>query len=182
MNNFGERVSFLWSIADLIRDVFKRGKYQDVILPFTVLRRIDCVLAPTRDRVLARYAELHGRLENLDPQLRLASGFAFYNTSPYTFERLLAEPKNLGPNLRRYITGFSANMAEVLERFEFEQTIAKLEQYDLLFLVMERFKTIDLHPERVSNIEMGLHLRRADFASSTRRWTRTPASTSRRAR
>jgi type I restriction enzyme M protein len=155
MNNFGEKVSFIWSIADLIRDTFKRSKYQDVILPFTVLRRIDCVLAPTRPKVRAAYARYKGKLENLAPQLRRASGFAFYNTSPYDFERLLDDAPNLAANLRAYINGFSDNMREVLEKFDFFNTIAKLDDAGLLFLVMERFKNIDLHPDKVSNLEMG---------------------------
>src|SRR5438093_12102757 len=87
--NHSEIVSFLWGVADLIRDTFRRGKYQDVILPLTVLRRIDCVLAPTKVKVLARQAELRAKkLEDLDKQLRRASGFAFYNTSLYDFVRL----------------------------------------------------------------------------------------------
>jgi type I restriction enzyme M protein len=155
MNNFSQKVAFIWGIADLIRDAFKRSKYQDVILPFTVLRRIDCVLEPTKDRVLRTYAELKGKLENLDPQLRRASGLAFYNTSPFTFERLLADAPNLASNLHVYINGFSENMREVIEKFEFPNTIAKLDEHGLLFLVMERFKNIDLHPDRVSNLEMG---------------------------
>src|SRR5437870_10067567 len=106
-NNFGEKVSFIWGVADLIRDTFKRGKYQDVILPFTVLRRIDCVLAPTKEKVLETYGKLKGKLENLDPQLRRASGFAFYNTSKYDFERLLDDAPNLAANLRAYINSFS---------------------------------------------------------------------------
>ena len=106
MDNFGQKVAFIWGIADLIRDAFKRSKYQDVILPLTVLRRIDCVLEPAKDRVLRTYAELKGKLENLDPQLRKASGFAFYNTSPFTFERLLADAPNLASNLHVYINGF----------------------------------------------------------------------------
>src|SRR5438552_4992644 len=99
MHNFSEKVNFIWSVADLIRDVFKRGKYQDVILPLTVLRRIDSVLQPTKPAVLRRNAELKGRLENLDPQLSKASGFAFYNTSLYDFETLLADAPNLAANL-----------------------------------------------------------------------------------
>jgi len=84
-----EIVSFLWSVADLIRDTFKRGKYQDVILPLTVLRRLDCVLAPTKEKVLRRQAELRdGKLENPGAQLRKVSGFAFYNTSRYDFDKL----------------------------------------------------------------------------------------------
>ncbi len=155
MNNFGEKVSFIWSIADLIRDTFKRSKYQDVILPFTLLRRIDCVLAPTKPKVLATNARYKGKLQNLDPQLRRASGFAFYNTSLYDFERLLDDAPNLAANLRAYINGFSDNMREVLEKFDLFNTNAKLDDAGLLFLVMERFKNIDLHPDKVSNLEMG---------------------------
>jgi len=81
MNNFSEKVSFIWSVADLIRDTFKRSKYQDVILPLTVLRIIDCVLQPTKPQVLATYDKLKGKLDNLTPQLCKASGYAFYNTS-----------------------------------------------------------------------------------------------------
>lgn len=157
MNNFGEKVNFLWSIAELLRDRFKRGKYQDVILPFTVLRRIDCVLAPTKEKVLETHAKLKGKLENLDPQLRKASGFAFYNTSKYDFEKLLDDSSGLATNLRTYLNGFSENMREVLEKFDFPNTIAKLDEHGLLFLVMERFASnvVDLHPDKVSNHEMG---------------------------
>ena len=109
--NYGQIVSFTWGVADLIRDTFKRGKYQDVILPLTVLRRLDCVLAPTKEKVLQRQAELRGRgLENLRRQLCDASGFEFYNTSRYDFERLLADAPNVAANLRNYIAGFSENM------------------------------------------------------------------------
>jgi type I restriction enzyme M protein len=93
--NHGEIVSFIWGVADLIHDTFKRGKYQDVILPLTVLRRLDCVLAPTKERVLQTLAKYKGKLENLDPLLRRVSGFAFYNTSRYDFEKLLADAPNL---------------------------------------------------------------------------------------
>jgi type I restriction enzyme M protein len=114
--NHSEIVSFLWEVADLIRDTFKRGKYQDVILPLTVLRRLDCVLAGTKEQVLAKQAELRGKnLENLDPQLRKIAGFAFCNTSRYDFEKLLADAPHLAANLRNYIAGFSPNMREVLE-------------------------------------------------------------------
>lgn len=155
MNNFSDKANFLWGVADLIRDTFKRGKYQDVILPFTVLRRIDCVLQPTKAAVLERFAALDGRLQNLAPQLQRASGYAFYNTSRYDFERLLKDAPNLGANLREYIAGFSENMRQVLGKFDFENTITKLEEANLLFLVMERFGQIDLHPDAVSNLEMG---------------------------
>lgn len=156
MNNFGEKVSFIWGVADLIRDTFKRGKYQDVILPFTVLRRIDCVLAPTKEKVLEENAKLKAKkLENPAPRLCKVSGYAFYNTSRYDFDKLTKDAPNLAANLRNYINGFSPNMKEVLEKFDFENTIKKLNEAGLLFQVTERFKTIDLHPDKVSNHEMG---------------------------
>src|ERR671911_287606 len=129
--NHSDIVSFLWGVADLIRDTFKRGKYQDVILPLTVLRRLDCVLAGTKDRVLKRQAELRGKgLEDLDAQLRRASQLAFYNTSRYDFEKLLNDAPHLAANLRNYIAGFSPNMREVIEN-------------------------VDLHPDKVDNATMG---------------------------
>ena len=153
--NHSEIVSFLWGVADLIRDTFKRGKYQDVILPLTVLRRLDCVLAPTKPKVLETQAKYKGKLENLEPQLRRASGFAFYNTSRYDFDKLLAHAPHLAANLRNYIAGFSPNMREVLEKFDFDNTISKLDEGGLLFQVMERFKNVDLHPGKVDNPTMG---------------------------
>jgi type I restriction enzyme M protein len=158
MANHGEIVSFIWGVADLIRDSFKRGHYQDVILPFTVLRRIDCVLAPTKPKVIDTYHRLKDKLDNLDPQLCKASGFAFYNTSKYDFEKLLAEPQQLAANLRRYINGFSQNMRDVIEKFDFDNTITKLETANLLFKVVEKFADrtkVDLSPSALSNHEMG---------------------------
>ena len=154
--NHSEIVSFLWGVADRIRATFKRGKYQDVILPLTVLRRLDCVLAGTKEEVLAKQAELRGKkLENLDPQLRKIAGFAFYNTSRYDFDKLLADAPHLAANLRNYIAGFSPNMREVLEKFDFDNTISKLDEAGLLFQVLERFKNVDLHPDRIDNPTMG---------------------------
>lgn len=154
--NHSEIVSFLWGVANLIRDTFKRGKYQDVILPLTVLRRLDCVLASTKKEVLAKQAELRDKkLENLDPQLRRVAGFAFYNTARYDFDKLLADATHLAANLRNYIAGFSPNMREVLEKFDFDNTISKLDEAGLLFQVMERFKNVDLHPDRIDNPTMG---------------------------
>jgi type I restriction enzyme M protein len=154
--NHGEIVSFIWGVADLIRDTIRRGKYQDVILPLTVLRRLDCVLAPTKERVLKRQAELRGKgLQDLDAQLRKASGFAFYNTSRYDFDKLLADAPHIAANLRNYIAGFSPNMREVLEKFGFDNTISTLTEAGLLFQVLERFKNIDLHPDKIDNPTMG---------------------------
>ena len=155
--NHSQIVSFIWGVADLIRDTFKRSKYQDVILPLTVLRRLDCVLAPTKTKVLKVQARFKGKLDNLDPQLRRASGFAFYNTSRYDLEKLLADAPHIAQNLRNYIAGFSPNMREVLEKFDFDNTIAKLDEAGLLFLVVQRFgdPRVNLHPDAVDNATMG---------------------------
>ena len=155
--NHSQIVSFIWGVADLIRDTFKRGKYQDVILPLTVLRRLDCVLAPTKRKVLAVQARFKGRLDNLEGQLERASGFAFYNTSRYDFEKLLADAPHVAQNLRNYIAGFSPNMREVLEKFDFDNTISKLDESGLLFQVVQRFgdPKVDLHPDAVDNAAMG---------------------------
>ncbi len=155
--NHSEITSFIWGVADLIRDTFKRGKYQDVILPLTVLRRLDCVLAPTKGQVLAVQAKYRGRIENLELQLRRASGFAFYNTSRYDFEKLLADAPHIAQNLRNYIAGFSPNMREVLEKFDFDNTIAKLDEAGLLFQVVQRFghPKVNLHPDVIDNFTMG---------------------------
>jgi len=154
--NHSQIVSFIWGVADLIRDTFKRGKYQDVILPLTVLRRVDCVLAPTKEKVLAANAEFKDKLQNLEPLLRKASGFAFCNTSRYDFEKFLADAPNLAANLRNYISGFSPNMREVFEKFDFDNTITKLNEAGLLFKVLERFKNVNLHPDHVPNPLMGM--------------------------
>ncbi len=153
----GEIVSFLWDVANLIRDTFKRGKYQDVILPLTVLRRLDCVLAEKKQAVLETEAKYKDELDNRDGLLRKASGFAFYNTSSFDFDRLLADHDNLAANLRKYIAGFSPNMREVVEKFDFDNTISKLDEAGLLFQVLQRFNDpkVNLHPDVVLNDEMG---------------------------
>ncbi len=153
----GEIVSFLWDVANLIRDTFKRGKYQDVILPLTVLRRLDCVLAEKKQAVLETEAKYKSELENRDGLLRKASGFAFYNTSTFDFGRLLEDHKNLAANLRKYIAGFSPNMREVIEKFDFDNTISKLDEAGLLYQVMQRFNdpAVNLHPDYVNNATMG---------------------------
>jgi type I restriction enzyme M protein len=154
-NNFTDKANFIWSVADLIRDDFKRGKYQDVILPLTVLRRIDCVLEPAKDKVLSEYNKYKDKLKDTDKVLRKASGYAFYNTSKYTFDRLLGDPDNVAKNLNAYINGFSENMREVIDHFDFRNTISKLNTANLLYLVLQRFNEIDLHPDVVDNHEMG---------------------------
>jgi len=150
-----EKVDFVWSVADLLRGDYKRSDYGKVILPLTVLRRLDQVLEPTKDAVLKRHAELQGRLENVDAVLNQITGHEFHNTSEFTFPKLLDDPANIGDNLLRYIRGFDGGTQDVIARFEFEAQIQKLERSNLLYKVVSRFCDIDLHPDRVSNLEMG---------------------------
>jgi type I restriction enzyme M protein len=156
MNNFSEKVSFIWSVADLIRGPYRPNQYKDVMLPLTVLRRLDCVLEPTKDKVLEQQKRLSsGKVKNIDPILCRATGVPFYNTSRYTFEKLKGDPNNIAANLTNYIKGFSMRAREIIEHFGFEEHIAKLDRADRLYLVVSRFCAIDLHPHVVSNIEMG---------------------------
>jgi len=159
MANIHEVASFLWGIADeILRDDFKRGKYPDVILPFVVLRRLDCVLAPTKEKVLQRHADLQAKgVATMDGQLRRASGYAFYNLSKYDFPKLLDDPKNIAKNLRNYINGFSENVRDILDKFKIRNTIDALEERDLLFMLVKKLTDpkVDLHPDALSNHDMG---------------------------
>jgi type I restriction enzyme M protein len=152
----GEAVGLIWAIADLLRGTYKAHDYGRVILPLVVLRRLDAALADTREAVLARDAELAGMgVENREPVLRAASGRSFYSTSPMTFDRLLDDEDNVAANLRASIEGFSANARDVVERFGFDVQIDKLAGAGLLYPVLARFTDLDLHPDRVSNTDMG---------------------------
>ncbi|MDY6931186.1 MAG: class I SAM-dependent DNA methyltransferase [Halobacteriota archaeon] len=156
MNNFSEKVSFIWSVADLLRGPYRPNQYKDVMLPMTVLRRLDCVLEPTKDDVLARYENLQGgNLKNLEPILNKVAGQSFHNTSRFTFERLKDDPDNIAANLINYIKGFSGSASDIIEHFGFEEHIVKLDKANRLFLLVSRFCDIDLHPDVVDNIEMG---------------------------
>ena len=156
MNNFGEKVSFIWSVADLLRGPYRPNQYKDVMLPLTVLRRLDCVLERTKDKVLEQQAKLAGgKVKNIDPILCRVTGVPFYNTSRFTFEKLRGDPNHIAANLTYYIKGFSSRAREIIENVGFEEHIGKLEKADRLYLVVSRFCDIDLHPDVVSNIEMG---------------------------
>lgn len=156
MASFHEKASFIWGVADLIRDTFSRGKYKDVIFPLTLIRRVDQVLEATHPQVLERYAKLQRMgIADMDQQLRRASGFAFYSTYPQGFADLLGSPQHLYDDFRTYLNALSPNMREVIEKFNFIPTIDRLREADLLFKVLERFAQIDLHPDRVPNEQMG---------------------------
>ncbi len=147
--------AFIWSVADKLRGVYKQSEYGRVILPLVVLRRLDCVLEPTKAAVLARHEALKGRVENVEPVLCSVSGEQFYNTSPLDFRKLLADPPHIAPNLRSYIAGFSPAARDVIEKFGFDAQITRLADKDLLYLVVSQFAEVDLHPDVVSNLEMG---------------------------
>ncbi|MEX3968762.1 N-6 DNA methylase [Paraburkholderia sp. EG286B] len=142
-------VSFIWSIADdCLRDVFVRGKYRDVILPMFVLRRLDCLLEPTKEAVLeeVRFQREDAEMADLDPHgLREASGYVFYNTSRFTLKSLLGNPSQLEANLKNYLDGFSDNVKEIVEKFDLRNQIRKMAQSDVLHDVIEKFVSDEIN-------------------------------------
>lgn len=156
MQNFSDKANFIWSVAELIRGPYRPNQYKDVMLPLTVLRRLDCVLESTKEEVLSKTQELSGSIvKNVDPILFRVTGVPFYNTSLFTFQKLKGDPNNIAANLINYIKGFSTRAREILDHFGFEEQIVKLDKADRLFLVVSKFCDIDLHPDIVSNMEMG---------------------------
>jgi type I restriction enzyme M protein len=151
-NNNG---AFIWSIANLLRGVYKQADYGKVILPFTVLRRLDALLDPTKEVVLETYAKRKSQ-PGLDYILPTVSKQAFYNTSPFTLAKMAGDPANLKANLLNYVEGFSPNVRDIFERYAFPTQLNTLEENDLLYLVLQKFAAVDLHPDSVSNTEMGL--------------------------
>ena len=148
--------AFIWSVADLLRGDYKQSDYGKVILPFTVLRRLDCVLAPTKAAVLAELADKTALGINPEPFLRRKAGVNFFNQSPLDLKKLLGDPDYVALNLTTYIQGFSPEVRDIFERFEFQIQIERLAKAGLLYQVAEKFAQIDLHPEVVSNLQMGL--------------------------
>ena len=150
------KVEFIWQVADLLRGPYKPNQYKDVMLPLTVLRRLDCVLEPTKQAVLDELKKREGgKIQDLEPFLNKVTGHQFHNTSKFTFMNLRGDPNNIAANLTHYIKSFSSKARDVLEHFRFEEQIVKLDKADRLFLVVSKFCEIDLHPDIVSNIEMG---------------------------
>ncbi len=147
--------SFIWSVADLLRGDYKPHEYGKVILPFTVLRRLDCVLAPTRDDVLAEFALRTSQGLNPEPFMLRKSKQHFYNAAKLDLKQLVGDQDNVGENLRAYVQGFSPTVRDIFENFEFDKQIDKLQKAKLLYKVAEKFASIDLHPDRVSNAQMG---------------------------
>jgi type I restriction enzyme M protein len=161
--NFQQLANFIWSVADLLRGPYRPPQYERVMLPLTVLRRFDAVLAPSKEAVLKRHAELSSKgIPNIDAILNnLAKDedgkpLGFHNHSQLDFPKLKGDPDNIGRHLADYINGFSENIRKIFERFEFEKEIEKLEESNRLYQVVAQFAEIDLHPRKVDNITMGL--------------------------
>ncbi len=159
--NFQEFSNFIWSVADLLRGPYRPPQYERVMLPMTVLRRFDCVLEPTKEAVVKRFNQIkNGKVKNIDPILNKVAGggndLGFHNHSNLDFPKLKGDPDNVGRHLSDYIHGFSENVRKIFEYFEFDKEIEKLEESNRLYLVVAKFAEIDLHPNRVDNITMGL--------------------------
>lgn len=157
MGNFQEKVNFIWSLADLLRGVYKRNEYQKIILPLTVLKRFDCVLSDSKKDVLTAHEKYKNEFENLDDVLMSASRHSFYNYSKYDFKSLLEDPEHIKDNLLHYMESFSQNVKDIFENFKMREHITELAKADLLFLLIKEFSEskVDLHPDKVSNQEMG---------------------------
>jgi len=151
-----ELANFIWDICNLLRGPYKRSEYRKVILPLTVLRRFDCVLAGTKDDVLAADRVHASQSESVRRQLLAAAAQRpFYNTSPFDFARLLDDPDQIAANLDAYIAAYSSNVRDVMERFDFGSQIARLDERQRLFQVIQRFASLDLSPQHVDNMQMG---------------------------
>lgn len=156
-SNVNEKASLIWAIADKLTGVYKPHEYGEVILPLTVIRRFDCILSDTKDAVLKKYDEVKN-LPMKDVLLRSATGGkAFYNTSKYTFERLLDDPDNIEENFRDYLNGFSENVQDIIEKFKFDGHITTMANKGILYIVIKEFTSpkANLHPDVISNLEMG---------------------------
>lgn len=147
--------SFIWSVADLLRGDYKQSEYGKVILPFTVLRRLDCVLEPTKDALLKEKEKRETAGLNPEPFLLKKSGQLFYNTSPLDMKKLMGDQDNIRENLFAYVQAFSPAVRDIFECFDFHTQVERLGKAGLLYLITEKFAGIDLHPEAVSNAQMG---------------------------
>lgn len=148
--------SFIWSVADLLRGDYKQSEYGKVVLPFTILRRLDCVLEESKEKVLAEFAAKQQAGINPEPFLLRIAGLSFYNTSPLDMKKLMGDQDHIKENLYSYIQGFSPAVRDIFERFDFYTQIERLAKNNLLYKVAEKFTAIDLHPEVVSPYQMGL--------------------------
>lgn len=151
-----ELSNLIWSVADILRGDYRQSEYGRVILAFTVLRRLDCVLAPTKAEVLKEKEEKAAIGLNPDPFMRRVSGASFYNASALDFTRIIGDQDNIDVNLMTYIEAFSPEVRDIFERFNFAEIVDRLIKNKLLYMVTERFAGFNLHPQKVTNSQMGL--------------------------
>lgn len=155
--NISEKAALIWAIADKLTGVYKPHEYGEVILPLTVFKRFDCILADTKEAVLEKYNAVKD-LPVKDVLLKSATGGKdFYNISKYTFEKLLDDPDNIEANFRDYLNGFSENVQDIIEKFKFDGHITTMANKGILYIVIKEFTSpkADLHPNKISNLEMG---------------------------
>ncbi len=150
--NVTSEVNFIWSIANKLRGPYRSDKYKDVIIPMVIIRRLECALEDTKEKVLARF--------DIDPDLPTqvfcrTSGYDFYNTSKYDLAELVNEPDHIAGNFREYIKGFSANVQDIIRSLEFDKQIDKMEENDRLYSVVKAFSELDLAPKTIDNVKMG---------------------------
>lgn len=153
-----EHTNLIWQIADLLRGPYRPPQYERVMLPLTVLRRFDCVLEKTKEKVIAEYERSKNKLDGkaLDAKLNKIAGQKFHNHSPLTFEKMRGAPENIAKDLISYINGFSENVHSIfLDYFKLDEEIQIMNESNILYLIISRFSNIDLHPNKVSNIDMG---------------------------
>ena len=155
MDSANGHVQFIWGVAELLRGDYKQSEYGRVILPFTVLRRLDVVLGPTKQSVLDEAARVEGLDFDPDPLLRKAAGQRFYNTSELDLEKVAGDASNVTAGLRAYLAAFSPTVREIFEAFSFDQQITRLHKANLLYRVLTRFLDADLRPDSISNARMG---------------------------
>lgn len=155
-SNVSEKAALIWAIADKLTGVYKPHEYGEVILPMTVIRRFDCIIADTKAAVLEKYESVKS-LPMRDVLLRKASGHDFYNTSKYDFDKLLDDPDNIEANFRDYLNGFSENVQNIIEKFKFDGHITTMANKGILYIVIKEFTSskANLHPSVISNLEMG---------------------------
>jgi type I restriction enzyme M protein len=156
MSKHQELSSFIWNVCDdVLRGLFKQHEYGDVILPFVVLRRLDCVLEPNKDEIYNLYEEYKSKVDDPSPIIKNTVKKEFYNYSKYDLVRLKSDPKNIYMNFQNYINGYSKNVYEIIENFQFEKPVEKLNKSNKLYLLIDKFTEIDLHPSVVDNHTMG---------------------------
>lgn len=155
MSKHQELSSFIWQICDeILRGLFKQHEYGDIILPFVVLRRLDCVLEPHKDTIYNLYEQYKNKVEPT-PIIKNAINKDFYNFSRYDLSRLKSDPQNIYANFQNYINGYSSIVAEIIENFQFEKPVEKLHKNNKLYLLIDKFTEVDLHPDVVDNHTMG---------------------------